>query len=208
VVVVVITHSSLCQFLMIGPESLPLKPGEWNHVKLSIAGQIASLELNGGLVYQRKLERTNQRTFGLFHYADRSELLVRNPVMRCDWPKTLPAAHEQELLVLNEVERNRAKLAKVFHHDFGEDGLPEEYFSHSKMLTEFTALDFSGGEAVSMSPDSSWPRRCSRRAISQQAVAHTVPAVQPASTSVGQWTPRYTRLTPTAMVSEAPKAMK
>src|SRR6266851_581702 len=40
------------------------------------------------------------------------------------------------------------------------------------------------------------PRACRYRATSQQVRAQTRPAHQPASTSLGQWTPRYTRLLP------------
>ncbi len=141
-----------------GPEKLPLKPDEWNRVKLSITGQTAALELNGVLVYQRELERTNQRTFGLFHYADRSELLVRNPVLRADWPKTLPLAHEQELSdpVVNEVERNLEKLTKVFHHDFAENGLPNEYFSYLKTDARRRVSLEPGGVRVTIQGDSDW----------------------------------------------------
>ena len=141
-----------------GPESLPLKPGEWNRAKLSITGDTASLELNGVLVYERKLEATNQRTFGLFHYADRSELLVRNPVMRGDWPKTLPPAHEQELSdkALHDVERNLAKLTKVFHHDFAKDGLPSEYFKYSKTDFRRRVSREPGGVRVTVEGDANW----------------------------------------------------
>jgi len=48
---------------------------------------------------------------------------------------------------------------------------------------------------------SSTPRSCSHWAAHQQNSAQAVPTLHPASTSVGQWTPRYTRLAPTAAVS-------
>src|SRR3954447_16352003 len=40
--------------------------------------------------------------------------------------------------------------------------------------------------------------RCNQSAAVQHSRAQSAPAVQPARTSDGQWTPRYTRVTPTA----------
>ena len=80
-----------------GPAWLPLATGAWNHVKLSLLGNTVTIELNGQTVYSRELETTNRRTFGLFHFADKSEVRVRNVIMRGDWPKTLPSIANQEL---------------------------------------------------------------------------------------------------------------
>jgi hypothetical protein len=114
------------------PEKLPLKTDEWNRVRLSITGQTASLELNQVLVYQRELERRNQRTFGLFHDADPSELLVRNPSCAVTGRRRYggPRAGIVGVGRHNEVEPNLAKLAKVFHHDFPTDGLADECLRH------------------------------------------------------------------------------
>ena len=43
---------------------------------------------------------------------------------------------------------------------------------------------------VGSASPSTWPRRCSCQATSQQSSAQLAPSVQPASTSDGQWTPR------------------
>ncbi len=51
-------------------------------------------------------------------------------------------------------------------------------------------------------------RPCSHRAASQHIRAQIAPAIQPARTSLGQWTPRYTRLTPTINVSSAASSRK
>ena len=56
-----------------GPAELPLKSGQWNRLKLILREARVSVELNDTLVYQRELESANQRTFGLFHYADVTE---------------------------------------------------------------------------------------------------------------------------------------
>ena len=60
-----------------GPASIPLKPNAWNSLLLSLAGDKVTLELNGQAIYERSLEPTNQRTFGLFHFADETQVRVR-----------------------------------------------------------------------------------------------------------------------------------
>jgi len=60
-----------------GPKTLPLKERDWNHVKLALKGDVASLALNGVEIYERPLEATNQRIFGLFHYASDTDVRVR-----------------------------------------------------------------------------------------------------------------------------------
>ena len=80
-----------------GPEKLPLKENDWNRLRLSLKGDVASVSLNGEAVFERTLEPTNQRNFGLFRFADQTEARVRHVVYRGDWPKTLPSVEEQEL---------------------------------------------------------------------------------------------------------------
>ena len=55
-----------------------------------MAGDTLKLALNGTEVYERAIEPTNQRFFGLFHYTDRTEARVRGLTMTGDWPKALP----------------------------------------------------------------------------------------------------------------------
>ena len=73
-----------------GPSSLPLKARDWNKLVLSLAGDKVALRLNGQLIYERTLEPTNQRFFGLFHYADETEVRVRKVNYRGEWPRSLP----------------------------------------------------------------------------------------------------------------------
>jgi hypothetical protein len=77
-----------------GPAVLPLKPKTWNHIKLSLSGDTIALRLNDTVIYERPLEATNQRTFGLFHYADATALRVRNVIYRGNWPRRVPTAAE------------------------------------------------------------------------------------------------------------------
>jgi len=112
-----------------GTGPLPLKADDWNRVTLTLRGATVTLKLNGQLAYERKLEPANQRTFGLFHYRDRSEVRARNVVMRGAWPKSLPPVAEQELAgTWNTVDADLARLPARFTHDFQKDGLPEKYF--------------------------------------------------------------------------------
>jgi tetratricopeptide (TPR) repeat protein len=74
-----------------GPEKLPLKEKAWNTVQMVVTGDTVKVMLNGAQVYERAIESTNQRFFGLFHYTDRTEARVRSMTYKGDWPKTLPA---------------------------------------------------------------------------------------------------------------------
>lgn len=112
-----------------GPNPIPLRAGEWNSIRLAIAGKTASLELNGVLICERELEAANRRTFGLFRYADH-ELRVRNVVMRGDWPKSVPAASEQVYAdpQIAKLDARLPQLLERFDHDFESDGLPSRFF--------------------------------------------------------------------------------
>jgi hypothetical protein len=57
-----------------------------------VAGDRATLRLNGTEIYSRAIEPTNQRNFGFFHFADETEVRVRNVVYAGRWPGKLPEA--------------------------------------------------------------------------------------------------------------------
>lgn len=80
-----------------GPERLPLRADDSNQLRMTVSGDTIDLYLNDVHVFQRPIEPDNQRQFGLFHYADRSQVDVRNVVWRGHWPKELPSISEQEL---------------------------------------------------------------------------------------------------------------
>ena len=75
-----------------GPASPPLRPNAWNKLKLALVGDTVTLTLNDVLLYERPLEPTNQRDFGLFRYADETEARVRNVTYRGQWSRKLPDA--------------------------------------------------------------------------------------------------------------------
>jgi hypothetical protein len=112
-----------------GTGALPLKADDWNRVRLTLRGPVLTINLNGQLVYERELEPANQRTFGLFHFFDLSEVRARNVVMRGAWSKSLLPVAEQELAgTWNTVDADVARLPARFTHDFQKDGLPDKYF--------------------------------------------------------------------------------
>ncbi len=74
-----------------GSGKLPLKPKEWNRLKLSVSGDTVKISLNGTEVYEKAIEPTNQRFFGLFHYRDKTEARVRSMTYAGQWPKKVPA---------------------------------------------------------------------------------------------------------------------
>jgi len=113
-----------------GPSPLPLKTDDWNRIRLDLTGDTVVLSLNGQPICQRDLEPTNMRTFGLFHYADQTEVRVRNITYRGDWPRELPPVEEQQLAVdpVELIERHASGLKAVYRHDFKELGVPEHRF--------------------------------------------------------------------------------
>jgi hypothetical protein len=77
-----------------GPDRLPLKPGEWNRLRLTLKGDAVTLHLNGVEVYERALEPGNQRVFGLFRYADETAARVRKVGYAGGWAKAVPAGKD------------------------------------------------------------------------------------------------------------------
>ena len=73
---------------------MPLNVGAWIRIVFAVAGDRLTLRLNDQDVYERPIEPTNQRTFGLFHYADEGEARVRNVTYRGAWPKQKPGSLE------------------------------------------------------------------------------------------------------------------
>lgn len=106
---------------------LPLQDG-WNSMRLQLIGDTVTLSLNGEDIYRGEIEITNDRTFGFFHYADQTEVRVRNVEWRGSWPKSLPLPQLQELhderLVQLETTQPRGD---AFEFDFREDNWQEKF---------------------------------------------------------------------------------
>ncbi|MEZ6122020.1 MAG: DUF1583 domain-containing protein [Planctomycetaceae bacterium] len=98
-------------------DPLPLKPNEWNHVRLQLKGNQAEILLNKQPVFRRTLEASNMRRFGLFYFSGQTSARVRNVVWKGDWPKQLPPLENQELAdleFLTELDRTAAGMQTVF----------------------------------------------------------------------------------------------
>jgi len=129
-----------------GPDNLPLIANAWNRLRLDLSGDTVSLTLNNQRVYQGDLESTNQRTFGLFHYADQTEARVRNIIWKGNWPQQLPPLAQQELAGegADFLDKDLAKLTAVFYHDFVRDGFP---------IYRFQVYDDGWQEHIEARPD-------------------------------------------------------
>ena len=81
-----------------GSQPAPLKANDWNHVKMVVAGDRATLIVNGTECGAFDIpEPRARRNFGLFRWSNQTKCRVRNFVYRGNWPKSLPAIAEQEL---------------------------------------------------------------------------------------------------------------
>jgi hypothetical protein len=73
-----------------GPSRLPLRPKEWNRAAVALSGSQVSIRLNDVTVYERPLDPADGREFGLFHFADQTDVRVRAVTYRGDWPRSIP----------------------------------------------------------------------------------------------------------------------
>ena len=104
-----------------------LRNNAWNRIKLQLDGDFVRLSLNGELVDERELANSNDRTFGLFHFADRTSARIRNIIWNGDWPRTVPPVEEQQLRsrAFDEVNLQRSRLPVEFQYNFA-DGLASD----------------------------------------------------------------------------------
>jgi len=140
----------------LGPTPLPLSAGTWNQLQLSSRGETVTLQLNGIPIYERVLESTNQRTFGLFRYAD-TEVRVRNVVMRGDWPREIPPVTEQSLAnsLVAKLNTERDQLEDAFSHDFG-SGLEPRYFNIHNRDSQGVSLVPGRGIGTEVASSGKW----------------------------------------------------
>lgn len=117
-----------------GPASLPLKAGQWNSATVSLTEKRIRLELNGELVFERKIEPENLRTFGLFRFGDQHDVRVRNVTMSGDWPQTLPELMQQSLAAKGplHLDSSADPSRPVYFHEFSLGTLPPTEFAAPK----------------------------------------------------------------------------
>jgi hypothetical protein len=78
-----------------GAAPVALKNADWNTLQLAIAASEVTFTLNGQPAGRLALDGANDRTFGLFRYADVSGVRVRNVVLRGTWPRDLSAVTQE-----------------------------------------------------------------------------------------------------------------
>lgn len=125
----------------------PLIQG-WNRLKLEVISDLARIVLNGTPVYEGNIPPGNDRTFGLFHYADQTAVRVRNVNWTGQWPKVLPPITEQELRshALDELEARVQKLTSHIVFDFvAEPGMVNPgTATYSEKVFQFQTSDRRG----------------------------------------------------------------
>ena len=139
--------------------SIPtLKANAWNHMVLTVQGSQVTGKLNGEIVFQLPIDESNDRTFGLFHYADATEVQVRNVFMRGEWPPVLPSVLTQELAqpLINQLDASSKKLTSVFRHDFTTGGLPSEFFNSTDSDKLGTQVSDNRGVTVTRPTNGNW----------------------------------------------------
>jgi hypothetical protein len=91
-----------------GPDALPLKPAEWNAMQVSIEEDTVRLILNGNLVFERPLESSNSRQFGLFYDRQSTDAKVRNVILSGKWPEKLTAEELADVLAPDNADESPA----------------------------------------------------------------------------------------------------
>lgn len=123
----------------------PLLPG-WNQLKLEVIGNIVRIILNGTQVYEGNIPPDNDRTFGLFHYADQTAVRVRHLNWTGNWPKLLPPIIEQELRSheLDDLEERCKKLTHRIAFDFVDPPSQSAASTYSNQTFQFQTSDQRG----------------------------------------------------------------
>ena len=129
-----------------------LLPG-WNQLKLVVAGDLVRIILNGTQVYEGNIPAGNDRTFGLFHYADQTAVRVRNMNWTGHWPQVLPPILEQELRShdLDDLEARCEKLTHRIAFDFVDPPGQSVSMAYSDKTFQFQTSDQRGAVALKSS---------------------------------------------------------
>jgi hypothetical protein len=134
-----------------GPRTeCPLTIG-WNQASFELADNKVKLSVNGLVVHSSDVEADNDRTFGLFHYADQSAVRVRNMLWTGEWSTRMRELEKQELRSreLDEVDARSIALKSRVVFDFSEAASKERNDPtaqpYSTQGFTFQAADNPGG---------------------------------------------------------------
>ena len=112
-------------------KTLPLLTNQWNRVEVIRSGDSITVVLNGQAACEHPLaEATTAPQFGIFHFADQTDLRVRNLTWTGEWPKSLPKIEEQQLAIpLDEIlQWTSEQPAQSFEHVFDESSITNGTF--------------------------------------------------------------------------------
>lgn len=103
-----------------------LKTGMWNHVKLDFVDGVATISLNGNMVFRRPLTASSL-PFGVFRHTGDQPSRVRNVFLSGNWPGSIGEV-QQELTnpIVKDLNKSLADYPAVFTHDFVANGIPRE----------------------------------------------------------------------------------
>lgn len=120
----------------------PLINDAWNRMQLQIQGETLHLTVNGTAVFSTQIPSGNDRTFGLFHYADQTAAKVRNVVWHGGWQRELPTDQTQPLrnITVEKLNQRSSELPATFDHDFR--------LGASTELFDFESIRPVGGAAI------------------------------------------------------------
>ncbi|MCA8999158.1 MAG: DUF1583 domain-containing protein [Planctomycetaceae bacterium] len=103
-------------------KSLPLRPQQWNRMRLQLSDDTVTLVLNDEPIIREVLEPKSDRAFGLFYYRDQTMARVRHLTYRGDWPRPLPKPEDQLLWKKDaNFPLDTRTLKESFTHDFAKE---------------------------------------------------------------------------------------
>lgn len=115
--------------------SLPLQNATWNHVQLTFKGEAVAVRLNDEPIATATLPMPfNERTFGLFHYADQTSLRVRDLNWTGQWPTTLPTIDQQILVdpIVRQLAMSSSVMPNQLRIKTNESTRANDFFSISR----------------------------------------------------------------------------
>jgi len=136
--------------------TLPLKIEQWNHVRLELTADSVAVSLNEQLVYERPLVPLQNRKFGLFYFADKTETRVQQVVLRGEWPKEIPVESTLADPLIAVVEKHRATLPVKFEHRFNDPGRTETFFRPIERNVPFRISQQDDGLNILLMGQSRW----------------------------------------------------
>ncbi|WDQ18877.1 DUF1583 domain-containing protein [Rhodopirellula sp. P2] len=136
--------------------TVPLRPSQWNHIELQLVDNTIQLSLNEQLIYERPLDDESDRTFGLFHFADRGELRAKGLTLRGNWPRQLSEPQSLADPLPAQLQSDLAGLTSVFTHDFRNEEDTTRYFNANTLRTSGSAITTEDGLRLSAASFGPW----------------------------------------------------